>query len=145
MTPFYIAGRPASSDDAVEIRHPYDGRLVGTTSNATEAQVESIVRMQLGQLAGLERDEIFKEYNDLRAKIIGYERLLGEDANVKAVIRADLVEMSNKYGDERAFVNACLARKLETVDRELIDSEYEDFRKSRDYRRLLKLKQITPA
>ena len=51
----------------------------------------------------------------------------------------------NKYGDERAFVNACLARKLETIDRAAIDAEYETFRKSRDYRRLLKLKQITPG
>ena len=51
----------------------------------------------------------------------------------------------NKYGDEPAFVYACLARKLETVDREAIAAEYEVFRKSRDYKRLLKLKQITPA
>ncbi|WP_432831522.1 aldehyde dehydrogenase family protein [Dactylosporangium sp. CA-092794] len=43
MTPFYIAGRPATSDDVVEVRHPYDGRSVGTTSNATEAQVERAV------------------------------------------------------------------------------------------------------
>ncbi|WP_426507813.1 aldehyde dehydrogenase family protein [Dactylosporangium sp. McL0621] len=43
MTPFYIAGRPATSDDAVEIRHPYDGRPVGTTSNATPEQVEEAV------------------------------------------------------------------------------------------------------
>ncbi len=32
----------------------------------TEAQAEAVVRMQLGQLAALERDEIIKEYNDLR-------------------------------------------------------------------------------
>ena len=32
----------------------------------TEAQAEAVVRLQLGQLAALERDEIFKEYNDLR-------------------------------------------------------------------------------
>ncbi|GAA3289220.1 aldehyde dehydrogenase family protein [Dactylosporangium vinaceum] len=43
MTPFFIAGRPAASDDAVEIRHPYDGRPVGTTSNATPEQVEAAV------------------------------------------------------------------------------------------------------
>ncbi|MEU7869618.1 aldehyde dehydrogenase family protein [Dactylosporangium sp. NPDC049140] len=43
MTPFFIAGRPATSDDAVEIRHPYDGRPVGTTSNATPEQVEEAV------------------------------------------------------------------------------------------------------
>ena len=46
----------------------------------TEAQAEAVVRMQLGQLAALERDEIIKEYNDLRGKIVGYEELLGERA-----------------------------------------------------------------
>jgi acyl-CoA reductase-like NAD-dependent aldehyde dehydrogenase len=43
VTPFYIAGRPASSDDVVEIRHPYDGHPVATTSNATPEQVEAAV------------------------------------------------------------------------------------------------------
>lgn len=67
----------------------------------TEAQVEAIVRMQLGQLAALERDEIFKEYLELREKILGCERLLSDDANVRAVIRADLLEMRTKFGDDR--------------------------------------------
>ncbi|MEV4136475.1 aldehyde dehydrogenase family protein [Dactylosporangium sp. NPDC049742] len=43
MTPFFIAGRPATSDDAVEIRHPFDGRVVGSTANATPAQVEEAI------------------------------------------------------------------------------------------------------
>src|SRR5262249_13681665 len=67
----------------------------------TEAQAEAVVRLQLGQLAGLERDEIFKEYNDLRQKILGYERLLSDDRNVRAVIREELVGLRDKYGDER--------------------------------------------
>jgi DNA gyrase subunit A len=57
--------------------------------------------MQLGQLAALERDEIFKEYNDLRAKIIGYEKLLASDADIRAVIKGDLSELRDKYGDDR--------------------------------------------
>jgi hypothetical protein len=51
----------------------------------------------------------------------------------------------NKYGDETAYVMACLARKLETVDRDAITRELAVFRKSPDYRRLLKLKQIEPG
>lgn len=42
-TPFYLAGKPASSDDVMTIRHPYDGRAVGRTSNATPDQVEAAV------------------------------------------------------------------------------------------------------
>src|SRR5262249_44487734 len=41
----------------------------------SEAQAEAVVRLQLGQLAALERDEIFKEYNELRGQILGYEEL----------------------------------------------------------------------
>jgi DNA gyrase subunit A len=67
----------------------------------TEAQAEAVVRMQLGQLAALERDEIVKEYNDLRQQIQGYEQLLGSERNLLAVVRADLVELRDKYGNDR--------------------------------------------
>jgi DNA gyrase subunit A len=67
----------------------------------TEQQAEAVVGMQLGQLAALERDEIFKEYNELRAKIVGWERLLSSDRSIHEVIKADLQELRTKYGDER--------------------------------------------
>src|SRR5205085_10089199 len=51
----------------------------------TEAQAEAVVRMQLGQLAALERDEIFKEYNDLRQQILRHEALLGSERNILQV------------------------------------------------------------
>jgi DNA gyrase subunit A len=72
-----------------------------TAYHMTEAQAEAVVRMQLGQLARLQRDEIIKEYNDLREKIVGYERLLGSEANILAVVRGELLEMRQKYGDDR--------------------------------------------
>ncbi|MCZ2342094.1 MAG: DNA gyrase subunit A [Bacteroidales bacterium] len=67
----------------------------------TEAQAEAVVRLQLGQLAALESDEILKEYNDLRGKIRSYEVLLSDDANIYNVIRADLETLRDKYGDAR--------------------------------------------
>ena len=67
----------------------------------TEAQAEAVVRMQLGQLARLQRDEIIKEYGDLRAKIVGYETLLGSEQNIRDVIKKDLQELRDKYGDDR--------------------------------------------
>jgi acyl-CoA reductase-like NAD-dependent aldehyde dehydrogenase len=42
-TPFFVAGRPESSDDIVVVRHPYDGREVGRTANASPEQVERAV------------------------------------------------------------------------------------------------------
>lgn len=78
-------------------------REIGTHDayHMTEAQAEAVVRMQLGQLAALERDEIIKEYNELRKQIISHEQLLSSEKNIRAVIRADLVELRDKYGDDR--------------------------------------------
>lgn len=69
--------------------------------NMTEAQAEAVVRMQLGQLAALERDEVVREYQELRGKIRSYEELLSSERNILAVIRADLIELRDRFGDER--------------------------------------------
>jgi DNA gyrase subunit A len=78
-------------------------RELGTLTEyrMTEAQTEAVVNLRLGQLAALERDEIFKEYSGLRENIRSYEDLLSSDDKVFAVVRADLVEMRTKYGDDR--------------------------------------------
>jgi DNA gyrase subunit A len=67
----------------------------------SEAQAEAVVRMQLGQLAALERDEIVKEYNQLREHITAYETLLSSDRNVLQVIRDELTQLRDKFGDDR--------------------------------------------
>lgn len=82
----------------------------------TDAQAEAVVRLQLGQLAAMERDDIVKEYGDLRGRIIEYERLLSDEANIRTVIRDDLTELRNKYGNER---------RTEIVDEEG-DIDFED-------------------
>ncbi|MFM7150423.1 MAG: DNA gyrase subunit A [Gemmataceae bacterium] len=78
-------------------------REIGALSeyHMTEVQAEAVVRMQLGQLARLQRDEILKEYADLREKIRSYENLLSSDRNVLEVIKQDLVTLRDKYGDKR--------------------------------------------
>jgi DNA gyrase subunit A len=67
----------------------------------TEAQADAVVRLQLGQLARLQRDEIIKEYGDLRAKIVAYEELISSEQNILAVIKKDLLELRDKFGDDR--------------------------------------------
>ncbi|BCJ64340.1 aldehyde dehydrogenase family protein [Polymorphospora rubra] len=46
--PFYVAGQPATSDDTLTVRHPYDGRPVGRTANATPDQVEAAIAAAAG-------------------------------------------------------------------------------------------------
>jgi DNA gyrase subunit A len=88
----------------------------------TEQQAEAVVRLQLGQLAALERDEIYKEYAGLREQIVGYERLLGDDKNILAVVRSDLEEMRSKYGDAR---KTDFAEQVEALDYEALLEEEE--------------------
>src|SRR5262249_3160290 len=71
------------------------------TYRMTEVQAEAVVRLQLGQLAALERDEIFKEFNELRGQIRGYEDLLSSEKNILAVIKKDTEEIRDKFGEER--------------------------------------------
>src|SRR5207237_10109278 len=70
---------------------------VHPTYRMTEVQADAVVRLQLGQLAALERDEIIKEYNDLREKVIGYERLLSDERNLLDVVKKDLRDLRDKY------------------------------------------------
>jgi DNA gyrase subunit A len=83
----------------------------------SEAQAEAVVRLQLGQLAALERDEIFKEYNELRGQIRGYEELLSNEKNILAVIRKDTEHIRDKFGEER---------KTQIIDAELGKIKLED-------------------
>src|SRR5438552_3118836 len=78
-------------------------REIGTAASyrMTEAQAEAVVRLQLGQLAALERDEILKEFQELRRHIRTHEQLLASERNILEVVRADLVELRDRYGDER--------------------------------------------
>jgi DNA gyrase subunit A len=67
----------------------------------TSKQAEAIVSMQLGSLANLERDELSGEHRKLLDDIRGYLDLLSSEANIRAVIRGEMQEMKQKYGDER--------------------------------------------
>jgi acyl-CoA reductase-like NAD-dependent aldehyde dehydrogenase len=73
-TPFYLAGKPETSDDVVIVRHPYDGREVGRTSNATPDQVERAVAAAAAAPRSLPIH--------VRAKALDHvSRRLGERAN----------------------------------------------------------------
>ena len=67
----------------------------------TEQQSEAIVRLQLGQLANLERDEIFKEFMNLRSQIRTYEEILADDGRVRSMIQADLIAIRDRFADKR--------------------------------------------
>ena len=69
--------------------------------NLSEAQSRAIVEMRLRQLTGLEQDKLHAEYEELE-KLIHYlnEILSNEDLRMK-VIKDELIEIKEKFGDER--------------------------------------------
>ncbi len=67
----------------------------------TEAQATAILDMQLRRLAALERQKIEDEYRQIRDYIVYLEDLLRSPRKVLALIRDDLNELAEKYGDDR--------------------------------------------
>ena len=67
----------------------------------TEAQAEAILELKLRRLTGLEREKIEAELNDLLEKIKYYKEILASEAKVLEIIKQEMLEIKNKYGDER--------------------------------------------
>ena len=64
-------------------------------------QANAILEMQLRRLTGLEQDKIRAEHAELLKKIAEYEELLSSRDNILALIKVELNEDKEKYGDER--------------------------------------------
>jgi DNA gyrase subunit A len=69
--------------------------------NLSERQAQAILDMQLRRLAALERQKIEEEQQQTLARIAYLEDLLANPGKILEVIKADLAEVSDKYGDER--------------------------------------------
>lgn len=66
-----------------------------------DIQASAIVAMRLAQLTGLERTKIENELAEILRKIAEYEEILGDYSKVLAIVRDGLVEIGDKFGDER--------------------------------------------
>ena len=66
-----------------------------------EVQAQAICDMRLIALQGLNREKLENEYKELEAKIAYYQELLGSEEMIKAVLKKELLEIRDKYGDER--------------------------------------------
>lgn len=64
-------------------------------------QANAILEMQLRRLTGLEQDKIKAEYEELKKKIAEYEAILADRMKVLAIIKNELLEDKERYGDER--------------------------------------------
>jgi DNA gyrase subunit A len=67
----------------------------------SEAQSQAIVEMTLGRLTGMERSKIEDEIDRLTALITEYRAILGDINRVRQIVKDEMLEIKEKYGDER--------------------------------------------
>lgn len=67
----------------------------------SEIQAKAILELRLQKLTGLERDKIKAEFNELMEQIAYFKRILDEKDLRMSIIKEELVEIRDKYGDER--------------------------------------------
>ncbi len=85
-----------SSKDAEQARERLMERF-----RLSEIQAQAILDMPLRRLAALERQKIEDEYREVKERIAYLEDLLASPKKVLALIKADLLDVAEKYGDER--------------------------------------------
>ena len=69
--------------------------------NLTEIQAKSIVEMRLRALTGLEREKLENEHAELLRKIAEYKAILADEKLLLGVIKKEITETADKYGDDR--------------------------------------------
>ncbi|MGB9688362.1 DNA gyrase subunit A [Thermogutta sp.] len=67
----------------------------------TPVQADAILRMTLGHLVNLEQEKLASEHRSLLENINEYNRILSDEKNILEIIKEELTEIKNKYGDPR--------------------------------------------
>ncbi len=86
-----------------------------------DVQAQAICDMRLIALQGLNREKLEAEYKELEQKISYYQELLADETKLRAVLRQELVEIRDKFGDERKTVIQDIEDEIDIED--LIEEE----------------------
>ena len=66
-----------------------------------DVQAQAIMDMRLKALQGIDREKLQNEYNELMERINYYLELLADESKLRAVLREELIEIRDKFGDKR--------------------------------------------
>ena len=96
-------------DEVIElIRASKDGPTARAglveTFGLTEAQAQAVLDMRLQRLTGLEREKLQGEYRELQEEIARLETILGDETELRKVIKKELRDVKKSFGDERRTV-----------------------------------------
>ena len=86
-----------------------------------DVQAQAICDMRLIALQGLNREKLEAEYKELEEKIAYYQELLSDETKLRGVLREELVQIRDKFGDERKTVIQDIEDEIDIED--LIDEE----------------------
>ena len=105
------------------IRSSYDNAKQNLMDrfNLDDVQAQAICDMRLIALQGLNREKLEAEYKELEQKIAYYQELLADESKLRAVLRQELVEIRDKFGDERKTVIQDIEDEIDIED--LINEE----------------------
>lgn len=87
----------------------------------SDIQAQAILDMQLRRLQGLEKEKIENEYQELLKKIAYYAELLADEHKLMGVIKEELIEIKEKWGDKRKTKIKADAQEIDEED--LIEEE----------------------
>ncbi len=111
-------------DEVIKIiRTSYDNakeRLM-TRFGLDDVQAQAILDMRLKALQGLDREKLEAEYKELEERIAYYDKLLSDEGLLRQVLKDELTEIRDKYGDERKTEIAFVEDDLDIED--LIEEE----------------------
>ncbi|MBY5267991.1 DNA gyrase subunit A [Spiribacter salinus] len=98
-----------------------DVGLVGQAYRLTESQAQAILDLRLHRLTGLEQDRIVDEYREILERIEGLLAILASSERLMEVIRDELLEARERYGDERR--SEILEHRLDLTMEDLIPEQ----------------------
>ena len=111
-------------DEVIQIiRTSYDNakeRLM-TRFGLDDVQAQAILDMRLKALQGLDREKLEAEYKELEERIAYFDKLLSDESMLRQVLKDELIEIRDKYGDERKTEIAFVEDDLDIED--LIEEE----------------------
>lgn len=81
-----------------------------------DVQAQAIVQMPLGRLAGLEREKIQTEVDELHAKIAEYNAILADEQKIRAIVKEELLEIKEKFNDPRRTELANIEGEVDIED-----------------------------
>ena len=84
-------------------------------------QAQAILELRLHRLTGLEIEKIHNEFNEIIEKIKGFLKILSDPETLNGVIRDELVEIKEQFGDERR--TEIIDSQMDLTDEDLIEEE----------------------